>query len=634
MHVLASYIAFGSQLNWVRALRSSTPPMATIKDQLIRRLGSARVLLDDAQGDRRHASISLLQKNAVLELMVDAVASKALQSVEIADITDRVLSVRWSCGHEEELLQFLSSKTVATKRRKQQDFSHITAYFDEDRWDRYQGSMRDLHSKSDILINLAIEMECFNPTEPCVKRWTSDTLVAHYSKKDCDSMEATTKYALMEYIRSTHKRMARPSLDRPTTTYLIKLPADPSELHQQHPAWYQRLFPAGSEPVGPVGKMLDQARAMRMDSSFQCRGGAGHSSKKKVAACAPVVATPTGDPIAQFANFMPIIMQGIAQIINGGGDPRDRQPPGLSGLTYNTGARRSFKALDDDERNLELERFRGGMSGRYPSLRSEEDSMPGSASAPDALASDSLRRKRSDASMADAAASEHADEPGANAAPVVSPGRDGSPAAEDGTEVSDGGVVANAKQTRGDHLLDAIIARDAATKKAAAEAAAAKRVELKNAKAAEAAAAKSEKEEAKAAAAIAAQAEKADRLPTEVAPSAHKLKAGTAPAPAKRSAVAGSPVIKHQKGKRPRLPLDDVDETPAAKRATKPSVSHEKSRTQFLGRSGFTGPNPGNRKFRYAGAGADYNTEAAAKKAAMAWLVDQRKHNASEANDD
>ncbi len=86
--------------------------MASVQQQLLRRLGAARTLLLDAQGTARHTAISDVQKCAVHELLQDAVASQRLQAEEIAKITDRLMEVPWADGHVDELLGILSNKAV------------------------------------------------------------------------------------------------------------------------------------------------------------------------------------------------------------------------------------------------------------------------------------------------------------------------------------------------------------------------------------------------------------------------------------------------------------------------------------------------------------------------------------------
>ena len=72
--------------------------MADIRQQLLRRLGVARVILDNCKGTSRHSTISLVPKAAGEELIQDAMAAR-LEAKEIALITDRVFEVPWACDH-------------------------------------------------------------------------------------------------------------------------------------------------------------------------------------------------------------------------------------------------------------------------------------------------------------------------------------------------------------------------------------------------------------------------------------------------------------------------------------------------------------------------------------------------------
>lgn len=550
--------------------------MATIKQQLLRRIGTAKAVLENAAGTTRHVALSLVQKNAILELMEEAIASGQFQSEDIADLTDRVLTVPFAEGNVEDILGLLSSKSVA-KRRKQQDYTAVTSYFCDERWNRYLDPHRDLNNKADLLIQTAIEMGCINPTEPTYKRWTSDTLCAHFDKQTCQALTSASKYALMDYIKTSFKRCVRNN-KRPPAVYLTKLPQDPGQLHRDHTAMYEKLFKAGSEPVRCK---LDETLVMQIDNSYQCRGGMRKSS------CTSQTCVPDASAGVQardqLSNLLPVLMQGFAQMLR---DPRDSFGPTIN---LRTGGRRSFRALEEDD----LSAFRAGMPpmSRYPALRSDAEDADRNPlrREPPARAASVLEEEE------EGEKGEEAESPASGRErPVGSSQRQPVDTPSEGQAGEDGSYIEQ-RQSRGNIVLDAILARDLETKKVAAAKAALKKQAQKDAKLAEAIAAEE----------------------TQRAPPVKKA--------AKGAPAVAPPASFEQPGKvtckRPSLPVDGGD----AKRARKPSLSHEKSRSQFLGRSGFTGPNPGNKKFKYEGDGDDvYESEAAARKAAEAWLARQK----------
>ena len=592
--------------------------MASIKQQLFRRIGAAKAVLENAAGTERHAAISVVQKNAILELMEDAIASDKFLSEDIADLTDRVLTLRFAAGDEEEILALLCKKSVP-KRRKQQDYTPITSYFCDQRWSRYLDPERDLNNKADILIQTALEMDCINPTEPTYKRWASDTFCAHFDKHTCQGLSADSKYALMDYIKINFKRCAKMN-KRPPAVYLTKLPQDPSHLQQVFPEMYEKLFKAGGEPVRCK---LEETLVMQIDNSFTCRGGLRGSSKTQQL-CVPDA---SAGMQAQLSNLMPVLMQGFAQMVQGGinfRDPRDSSGPSMN---LRGGGRRSFRALEEDD----LSAFRAGMPprSRYPPLRledeEEETESPASRRERPArsryppLRLEDQEETLEDQEETESPASRRERQAAAGSSqrePVDTPSEgQAEEDEEDGVPHKTSSYI-DQRQSRGNIVLDAILARDVESKKIAAAKAVIKRQEQKAAKLAEAMAAK----------AIAAKQQQlappAKQEPSQL-PGAAAAKPGAPATKSKRGGVPVAPPASSEPArvKRPSLPIESGD----AKRARKPSLSHEKSRSQFLGRSGFTGANPGNRKFKYEGDDDDvYESEAAAKKAAQAWLVRQK----------
>ena len=521
--------------------------MATIQLQLARRLGAARVLLQGVAGTQRHAAVSNIQKVAALELLTDAMASQRLSGEDLARINDQIMEVQWAPGHEEELLLVVSQKQMP-KRRKQQNFCASTAYISNNGWVRFLDPHSDLNAKADFLTTFnAVQLDCINPTEPSYKRWVSDILVAHFDKDTLRGLSASSKYALLDYVKKSHKRLVKNRAAQPEV-YLLELPSNPIDLREHHPTMFNSLFPDGQ----PVRNRLDESLVMQIDASFQCRGGT-KSTTPMPSAIAP--SPPIGDMVAQ---FLPMMMQGLANMMHGGSTQVRFDTRGSHG------GRRSLKALEGEP---------GEETPRARRLAIEPPAMPPRVDAPSSLSA---------ASSAPDVTHAHGSESGDDA--LANPEKD---------------VAKASGKSPGDVMLDAILARDAAARLAASEKAAANRLAKKLA-----------------AAEVGAETPK-------VAP--HSLDADAiAPAPSKKRKDI---VLKATPAEAPAKKAKMDNASPATKASlpthavAKPSMSHERSRHQFLCRTGVKGQP--SEKFRYLmnnGDKGEYPNEAAAKKAAEAWV--------------
>ena len=324
---------------------------------------------------------------------------------------------------------------------------------------------------------------------------------------------------------------------------MLKLPSDPQELRNLHPQMFQGLFAEGEEPSG---SRLDETLVMAMDASFQCRGGLGSSSA--IAKAMPAAGM-TAHADSFSVNFLPQLMQGLASFMQNSGT-LPGTIPGFQHTPPHGGGRRSWRALEDH---------------------------PGMASAAGPL---QMAAPPSADATAGAQAQAHG-APLAKAAPLPML-RDG-PIDEAAAPTEEAESEDSAKAP-GDVMLDAILARDAASKLAASEKKRAEKL------------AASEKKCA---------AQEMLRVETPKKPKlAGKGASEHATPTAKKAKLAGKGASEHESAK-----------------PTKASMSHERSRSQFLCRTGVKGePSV---KFRYLmpnGDEAEYATEKAAKAAANKWL--------------
>jgi hypothetical protein len=547
--------------------------MSTSSLQLARRLGAARLALASVEGTPRHASVSNIQKAAVIELLQDATASRSLSGEEVAHISDLIMQATWACGHADELLQILALGAVP-KRRKQQEFFAATTYLNHARWNRFTNPNCDLNSKADFFANFAAcNLDCINPTEPTYKHWTSQILVAHFDKDTCRSLDRGSKYALMDHLKKEHKKNVKNRQWAPAI-YMLKLPSDPQELRNLHPQMFQGLFAPGEEPSG---SRLDETLVMAMDASFQCRGGIASSSA--IAKAMPAAGmTAHADSLS--VNLLPQIIQGLASFLQNSGT-LPGTIPGFRHTPPHGGGRRSWRALEEEP---------PGMASAAGPLQMAPP-----------LSADATAGAQPQAHGAGAQPQAHAAgaQPKAAPLPIYMP-RDG-PTDEAVAPTGEAESEGSAKSP-GDILLDAILARDAASKLAASE--------------------------KKRAAKDMLRAETAEQANQETAkkPKLAEQARPTAPETAKKPKLAGKGASEHATptAKKAKLAGKGASEHESAK-PTKASMSHERSRSQFLCRTGVKGE--ASEKFRYRMSNGDvgeYATEKAAKAAANRWLQNRK----------
>ena len=562
--------------------------MSDVRQRLLRRIGAARVVLEQAKNTCRHATLSLVQKEAVVELIADAMANRSLDAQDIALITDRVLEVSWANTHCDEILNAVSS-TTKNKRRKGQDYKAAVSYLTQERWDTFMSEDLDLNAKSDHWLEFVSSLDCINPTEPTLKYWTSCTLVANFGKLGCQNLSLQSKYALKHYVKTEFDKLTRRKLlNGQPAVYLQKLPPSPATLQRDEPAMFQRLFSHGL----PVKSRLDQTVILEVDATFQCRGG---TSKCTTMALAPSPSAEAG--MGQMASFIPMLMQGIAQMINNNNNNANL---GSGGLTFGgnnrppAGAKRSFKELGQDPADY------GDLTGNAPPRRVP---MLGDGSA--------LPRGRA----------------GFNRMPTIGPD-DGEPVEistggssgalaeppEGQHPTDDGSEVGIEEQDVGDVMLEAILKRDQANKLIAADK---KRKEkLEKAAAAGAAAAGDD--------AAAAAAAHIGPMIADATSGGLQLQACSAKRPAANTGKEKPDAKRKSTGATPEAkPVDTGAAKPGVKLEGpkgKASLSHERSRFQYLGRTGVVGDR--SVKFTYPPQkhAAQYASEDLAKKAAHAWL--------------
>ena len=376
----------------------------------------------------------------------------------------------------------------------------------------------------------------------------------------------------MEYLRREHKKTVdkRRKNGPAFAVYLLKLPSDPEDLRNAHPGMYSRIFPDGEDPLA----RLDQVLVMQIDASFGCRGGIAASSKALTIAKAAAPA-PAAPDMLQFMQTMMMQMFQNGGMQNGDLPNFRRSTPGFQsgafqggGFQGGGGARRSFRALEEPPTPFDPRQPLGPPS--QPAHPPNGASIV-AAGAAAAVANQAVWQAAEDQAQAELEA------PDADAQ------------SEEATESS---------TSPGDVMLNAMLERDAAAKKAAAETAAAKKRDAKDAKLAAALAASGDDNQPKKAKTVAE-----PGIKPSVTTPAVELPTKKNAIAAKQAKTAAEPGIKPS--------------------VTKPaSMSHEGTRSQYLCRTGVQGEP--STKFRYLtsnGDPAEYPNKKAAFNAANAWMM-------------
>ena len=540
--------------------------MATIQTQIQLRLGGAREALQNAAGSSRKASVSHIQKTAANELIADAVAKGGLSSEDIARISDEINEIQWMPGHADELLQSLICKTDKKKRRKQQDFRRITSFMNCARWTAILDPNIDLYAKAYLMSLHGAEMDCINPTEPTYKRWTAEVFAMHYDRDTCRGLSLQAKFALMDHIKKEHKKIVAA---RPTPAiYMQQLPNDPRSLATENPALFQKLYCDGEEPKKT---RLDEAVVVDIDNSFGCRGGGGHKSNPTSTALLP--ATPAASAPSDMIQLVQCIVQALQQNTRG---PLSDMPRG-----FQRGAHRSLRALQEEPGRWHEGDF--PHPGRRKKRWTQEQ--PTDVHDDDFSHPGRPQKRRTE---------EQPTERRTAAPPEPPPDADSD---EENRENGSPTSANEASESPGKAVLASIRAREQAAKQFTASKAAEARPERAATKGAE----KTNKRER-------AEEGAEQKIPAsarEPAPGGTVRKRISSKS--KPNSVAGT-----QQPIAPELPLHPKG---TSRKNSKPSMSHERSRFQFLCRV----PGKSSEKFTYkllSGEKAKFPSEAAAKRAA------------------
>ena len=536
------------------------------------RVGAARLVLAKLSPDSpAHKACSSVQKDALQELLETKECRDGLSCEQRASLQDLIMAAPYVDDDKSQCLISLAGGQSRKPRTKQQDATHCLEYLSEKEWQLCPrlGQLGVMQLLFDVLVS---RMQCFNPTEPTLKWVASSVIVITTPKDELALVTHDQKKQMQNGVRQKLKQFQKKNTEKPIEQCLF-FPSDPHALEQKHPA----LFAHIKAHIGGsfTANQLCASSLLQLDQSYQCRGG-GQASRQVA------IEQKTPDAMMAMMAMMNMIFQKQR------GDSHDEE--GGLRLQFPNGRKRCLMALEGsaDTGGSELRRARTleSLGDSAANKKADDEVVADKKKADDEAAAKkkaddeaAAKKKADDEAAAKKKADDESSQPSQNSQPsqssIAQHLQITAPSAQlkaitDRTEPEK--APSKAQPTPAASLLDALVARDAERAQVSKDKAAAKK-----------AAAKLEKENAKP-----AKLEKENAKPAKL--EKEKAKPGKLE---KENAKPGK--------------VTDV-------KNSKPSMSHEVSRTQYLVRTGVKGAGQSS-TFKYGEeAGSQQKAKAAADK--------------------
>ena len=234
------------------------------------RLGTTRIILQDAEATPAHQNMSSLQRAALLEVL----SRKTLDATARASIADLVVKIRWygsDCTHVLNGLSGSAKPTVGQNRRRQQVWSAVCHYFTEEDWATFD-SDRSTDFKLATLLDVCASLGLRCPSEPTMKFLTSLWMVIAEPPESLQHMNHVQKNLMYQHLKSTFHNLRNKFPD--PVVYLDKLPDSPTQFMKDHPHAFKQHF---GDRV-PVPCPIDVQSVSNLDLTYSCRGGKPHCS--------------------------------------------------------------------------------------------------------------------------------------------------------------------------------------------------------------------------------------------------------------------------------------------------------------------------------------------------------------------
>ena len=260
---------------------------ASTERQLRARLGAAELALAKQKGVVGHAALSRVQARVIIDLVQQAQLAPGF----VAEISDRVLRMEWYGNEAAVILDALSpnpnqpTNYNGSRRRPQQDYLAIYAYFPDDLWDVLCSKDELAMTKLEIILAFSLDLGLRLPSEPSLKMLSSIWMMVSEPAEKLSSLTVSAKFGVLQNLKLSFDR-ARKLRDHPIE-FCKKLPTRPADFLQEH----QQLYTVSFKYKLPAPCRIDERALLEFDNSYPCRNG--HSTNvKNVAATAIAPATP------------------------------------------------------------------------------------------------------------------------------------------------------------------------------------------------------------------------------------------------------------------------------------------------------------------------------------------------------
>jgi hypothetical protein len=277
-----------------------------------RLVGAATLLKDTPSSTELALEMSKIQAAAVCE----AVSRECdiMPAETKAEIAELIMLVPWCCAaHAKAALESLKSDiTAKPKRRENQQWEQIFDFLPSSTWALLLDPLVAAPSKLDVLLLHCIRLGARLPSEGSLKVWASIwMLLSSGSPTEAFALAPSTKLAMYESVKATFRKMVRKASPIETSDFCIALPM-PVHFAKMYPGLFQQVYSA--EPPVPWAeacKVVDARLVLEFNSTYGCRGGTDNARKS----AAPSSGRPS-DPLELMGSmfeWMQRMMSGGAQ---------------------------------------------------------------------------------------------------------------------------------------------------------------------------------------------------------------------------------------------------------------------------------------------------------------------------------
>ena len=252
--------------------------MSGVVQQVLARVGSARLLLNSRTNDRQHALLSKTQCGAIVSLVESYEFRSTATAEQSATLAVRCAEVAWADGDLDKVLDALNNKTTVAaepgssskgdKRRAKQELLAITEYFTPTEWRDLLDPEMPMPAKKEIMLGRAEMLGLTCPSEHTEKWFTSMRIfVSSRDRTDILKTPLQTKKLLLDQIKKDFEKIRR-KLHLPTHIQL--LPATPAAFKAAYPRMFESAY-GTAEDDQPCACKVDHRVLLDFDGTWNCR---------------------------------------------------------------------------------------------------------------------------------------------------------------------------------------------------------------------------------------------------------------------------------------------------------------------------------------------------------------------------